>query len=42
MERKQIQLDIFQVWGYLVKVKDPIPKRVKIGPMTVDCKIRLE
>ena len=25
-----------------VKVQDPIPKRIKIGPMTVDCKIRLE
>ena len=43
MERnKKIQLEIFQVWGYLVKVQDPISKRIKIGPMTVDCKIRLE
>ena len=40
-ERKS-NLKYFKVWGYLVKVQDPIPKRNKIGPMTVDCKIRLE
>lgn len=40
-ERKS-NLKYFKVWGYLVKVQDPIPKRIKIGPMTVDCKIRLE
>ena len=42
MERKEIQLEIFQSVGYLVKVQVLIPKRIKIGPMTVDCKIRLE
>ena len=40
-ERKS-NLKYFKVWGYLVKVQDPIPNRIKIGPMTVDCKIRLE
>ena len=29
------------MWRYLVKVQDPIPKRIKIGPMTVDCKLDL-
>ena len=42
MEGKEIQLEIFQSVGFLVKVQDPIPKRINIGPMTVDCKIRLE
>ena len=42
MERKEIQLEIFQSVGYPVKFQDPIPNRIKIGPMTVDCKIRLE
>ena len=27
----------FKVWGCLAKVQVPIPKRVKIGPRTVDC-----
>ena len=40
-ERKS-NLKYFNVWGHLVKVKDPIPKRIKIGPMIVDCKIRLQ
>ena len=40
-ERKS-NLKYFKVWGYLVKVQVPIPKRIKIGPITVDCKIRLE
>ena len=40
-ERKS-NLKYFKVWGYLVKVQDPIPKWIKIGPMTVDCNIRLE
>ena len=40
-ERKS-NLKYFKVWGYLVKVQNPIPNRIKIGPMTVDCKIRLE
>ena len=35
-------LKYFKVWGYLVKVQDPIPNRMKIGPMTSHCKIRLE
>ena len=42
MERKEIQLEIFQSVGYLFKVQVPIPKRIKIGPMTMDFKIRLE
>ena len=41
MERKEIQLEYFKVWGCLAEVQVPIPKRIKIGPMTVDCKIRL-
>ena len=42
MEMKEIQLEIFQSVGCLAKVQVPIPKRIKIGPMTMDCKIRLE
>ena len=42
MERKEIQLEILQSVGHLVKVQDPISKRIKIGPMIVDYKIRLE
>ena len=42
MERKEIQLEIFQSVGYLVKVQNPITNRIKIGPMIVECKIRLE
>ena len=30
-------LKYFKVWGCLAKVQLPIPKRVKIGPKTVDC-----
>ena len=30
-------LKYFKVWGCLAKVQVPIPKRVKIGPKTVDC-----
>ena len=26
-----------KVWGCLAKVMDPIPKRIKIGPKTIDC-----
>ena len=40
-ERKS-DLKYFKVREYLVKVQVPIPKRIKIGPMIVDCKIRLE
>ena len=25
------------MWGYLAKVEVPLPKRVKIGPKTIDC-----
>ena len=39
---RKSNLKYFKVWGYLVKVQVPIPKRIKIGPMNVDCKIRLE
>ena len=35
-------LKYFKVWGYLVKFQDPIPKRINVGPMILDCKIRLE
>ena len=42
MERKEIQLEIFQSVGVSSQVQDPIPKRIKIGPTTVDCKIRFE
>ena len=34
---KETQFDIFQSVGCLAKVQVPIPKRVKIGPKTVDC-----
>ena len=37
MERKKTQLEIFQSVGCLAKVQIPMPKRVKIGPKTVDC-----
>ncbi|KAM3325201.1 hypothetical protein P3S67_000325 [Capsicum chacoense] len=30
-------LKYFKVWGFLAKVQIPMPKRVKIGPKTVDC-----
>ena len=30
-------LKYFKVWGCLVKVEVPLPKRVKIGPKIVDC-----
>ena len=39
---RKSNLKYFKVWGYLVKVQVLIPKRIKIGLMTVDCKIRLE
>ena len=38
---RKSNLKYFKVWE-LVKVQVPIPKRIKIGPMTVNCKIRLE
>ncbi|PHT97077.1 hypothetical protein BC332_33998 [Capsicum chinense] len=37
MERKKTQLEIFQSVGYLAKVQVSMPKRVKIGPKTMDC-----
>ena len=30
-------LKYFKVWGCLAKVEVPLPKRVKIGPKTIDC-----
>jgi len=39
---RKSNLKYFKVWGCLAKVQVPIPKRIKIGPMIVDCKIRLE
>ena len=38
---RKSNLKYFKVWE-LVKVQVPIPKRIKIGPMNVACKIRLE
>ena len=37
MERKKTQLEIFQSVGCLAKVEVPLPRRVKIGPKTIDC-----
>ena len=34
---KKPNLKYFKVWGCLAKVQVPIPKRVKLGPKTVDC-----
>ena len=34
---RKFNLKYFKVWGCLAKVQVPIPKRVKIGPKTVDC-----
>ena len=28
---------ILKVWGCLAKVQVPLPKRVKLGPKTIDC-----
>ena len=39
---RKSNLKYFKVWGCLAKVQVPIPKRIKIGPKTVDCNIRLE
>ena len=41
-EGRKSNLKYFKVWGYLVKVQVPIPKRIKKGHVTVDCKIRFE
>ena len=37
MERKKTQLEIFQSVGVFTQVEVPLPKRVKIGPKTIDC-----
>ena len=34
---RKLNLKYFKVWRCLAKVQVPIPKRVKIGPKTVDC-----
>lgn len=39
---RKSNLKYFKVWGCLAKVQVPIPKRIKIGPKTVDCNNRLE
>ena len=36
-KRRKPELKYFKVWGCLAKVQVPKPKRVKIGPKTVDC-----
>ena len=36
MEGRKPNLKYFKVWGCLAKINVPIPKRVKIGPKTVD------
>ena len=37
MEEKETKLPTLKVWGCLVKVLVHAPKKVKIGPKTVDC-----
>ena len=37
MERSESFLQIFKGVGCLAKVMVPIPKRIKIGPKTIDC-----
>ena len=39
---RKSNLKYFKVWGYVVIFQVSIPKRIKIWPMTVDCKTRLE
>ena len=39
---RKSNLKYFKVQGYLVKVQVPIPERIKIGPTTVDYKIRVD
>jgi len=34
---KQPSYKILKVWGCLVKVQVPLPKRTKLGPKTIDC-----
>ena len=34
---RKLNMKYFKVWGCLSKIQVPIPKRVKIGPKTVDC-----
>jgi hypothetical protein len=36
-ERKKLKLSYLCTWGCLVKVNNPIPKKRKLGPKTVDC-----
>ena len=38
---RKYNLKNFKVWGYLVKVQVPIPKRIKIGPMMWTVKLDL-
>lgn len=42
MKMKEIQLEIFKSLGVFSKSPTSYPKRIKITPMIVDCKIRLE
>ena len=37
MERNKAILQILRVWGCLAKMAVPPPKKVKIGPKTIDC-----
>ncbi|PHT71051.1 hypothetical protein T459_26155 [Capsicum annuum] len=36
-KERKLNLKYFKVWECLAKVQVPMPKRVKIGPKTVDC-----
>ena len=37
MEKSESLLQILKVWECLAKVMVPIPKRINIGPNTIDC-----
>ena len=36
-EKKRLKLSYLRTWGCLAKVNVPIPKKIKLGPKTVDC-----
>jgi hypothetical protein len=36
-EKKRLKLSYLRTWGCLAKVNVPIPKKLKLGPKTVDC-----
>ena len=39
---EESNLKYFKVWGCLAKIHVPIPKRIEIGPNTMDCNFGLE